>query len=252
MITDLKFHSHEQQDEFVFNIFDQKFNGTFLDVACGNPLIGSNTYTLEKYLNWSGYCFDIVDVQKEHNWSSKRTSKFLNIDATSNQFRDYLKDAIPKDLVIDYVSLDIDFTNTVVALEKILEAGVRFKSMTFEHEICNWGPEQRDNSRKILTEIGMVRLFEDVRHPQHHAPHAASTAFEDWWIHPDYFDKNLLKIQTSEFFYPDNIEILKKFKNQSYNYPHVCCQAWPDEYSLFWSQYQENEYKEKFRIWQNS
>jgi hypothetical protein len=252
MFPDLKFHSHEQQDEFVFNVLDQKTDGFFLDVACGHPLIGSNTYTLEKYLNWTGFCFDIVDAESQHQWSSKRTAKFLNIDATSDSFRDFLKNNIPKNTIIDYISLDIDFTNTVVALKKIIDAGVEFKTMTFEHEICNWGPQQRDESREILTGLGTVRLFEDVRHPTFLLPDpSASSAFEDWWIHPKYIDPAILTIGTTEWFYRDNVQLLKEYKNQNYNYPHVCCQSWLEEYSLFWHKTEEIQYKEKFKLWAN-
>ena len=43
----VKFYSHEQQDEFIFNLFGAKRGGSFLDISCSHPVVGSNTYTLE-------------------------------------------------------------------------------------------------------------------------------------------------------------------------------------------------------------
>ena len=86
----IEFHSHEQQDEFIFNLFGQKTSGTFLDISCGNPIIGSNSYTLEKYNGWRGIGFDIGDAESLFQWSQKRQSKFVQMDATSAQLTEYL------------------------------------------------------------------------------------------------------------------------------------------------------------------
>jgi hypothetical protein len=86
----IEFFSHEQQDEFAYNLFGGKTNGTFIDLACANPIIGNNTYSLEKYCGWTGWCFDIVDVERRDQWSSKRQTKFYQIDATSAEFAVFL------------------------------------------------------------------------------------------------------------------------------------------------------------------
>ena len=242
----IEFYSHEQQDEFIYNIFDQKKNGFFLEISCGNPIIGSNTYTLEKYNQWSGFSFDIYDVDAAYQWSEKRTSKFVQINATTEQFTEFLKNNMPPDLIVDYISLDID-DDSILALQRVIDAGVKFKSVTFEHEYHRLGDTQRTASRDILEEIGMVRLFEDVRAANIHGPCGETIVFEDWWIHPAYFDPVLLALKTSQQLYKDSMKELVRFKNFDYTPTHMCSMAWPDEYTAFWRPAEEVEYKEKFK-----
>jgi hypothetical protein len=243
-MENIEFHSHEQQDEFVYNIFDQKEGGTFLDIACGNPLIGSNTYTLEKFKGWSGLCFDIYDIEQNYQWSSRRASKFIQIDATSEQFTDFLKENSPK--IVDYISLDID-GNSVLALKRVIDSGIKFKSITFEHEFFR-GDHLRSDSRKLLEDLGMVRLFSDVKYPSILPVNRDQILLaEDWWINPEFVDLDILSIEKTGEFYKDNIDILKKYKNLPYTSKHMCSQAWPDEYCLWWNQGDEQEYKIHFR-----
>jgi hypothetical protein len=242
------FHSHEQQDEFVFNVLDFKTNGIFLDVSCGNPLIGSNTASLEKHLNWQGFCFDIVDVESRDSWSSKRSNPFVRMNATSTDFTDFLKSKFTSNSVVDYVSLDID-ADSIQALQRILDANLNIATLTFEHEFHRLGDTQRQRSRDILKDAGMVRLFEDVRFPGVlNNDHTSTFLFEDWWINPKLVNPSLLSIQNSQQYYRDSVEQLKQFKNHQYTCQHLCSQSWPNEYSLFWRPDEEVEFKQKFKI----
>ena len=244
----IEFFSHEQQDEFAYNLFGGKTNGTFIDLACANPIIGNNTYSLEKYCGWTGWCFDIVDVESRDQWSSKRQTKFHQMDATSAEFAVFLTNNVPHDTVVDYISLDIDGAS-MQALDRILLAGVKFKAMTFEHESFK-DVYLRDASRATLEGMGMVRLFEDVVIPQVLNYYPGQTQiFEDWWINPEYFEPELLSIKTSGQDFKHNVEVLKQYKNLPYAGTHACSILWPDEYRIFDSAYQEAEYKEKFRIY---
>lgn len=241
----IEFFSLEQQDEFIFNLFDGKRNGTFIDLACAHPIQGNNTYVLEKDLGWSGWCFDIVDVEQRDQWSKHRTSPFVKIDATSEEFSTYLKNNVPKDLVVDYISLDID-TASMAALARIVEAGIKFKSITFEHEYFK-DPHLRTSSREVLESLGFKRLFEDVIIPSFADYYPGKIqVFEDWWINPDYIDPTILEIKTTGKFYRDNVEIIKSYKNLQYNGTHACCLSWPDEYRLFHNSAEEWKYRKEF------
>ena len=194
---DIEFFSLEQQDEFIFNLFEGKRNGSFIDLACAHPIQGNNTYLLEKEFGWTGWCFDIVNVEQRYQWSTHRTSPFINIDATSQAFADYLKTNIPEDLVVDYISLDID-TASMAALNRIVEAGIKFKSITFEHEVFK-DPYLQTASREVLESLGFKRLFEDVTHPPFAGMYPGKILhFEDWWIHPDLVDKDVLKVMKDD------------------------------------------------------
>jgi hypothetical protein len=236
----IEFYSLEQQDEFILNLFDHKTHGTFLDVSCSHPVAGSNTFTLENQFNWMGTGFDIVDINATHSWNKIRNSPFVQIDASSDQFTEYLRNNVPQEQVIDYVSLDVDGLSTVQALENIIKAGVKFKAVTFEHEFYLYNNLYRDAQRKILEDLGFISLFSDVRVLTANICCPVldndTESFEDWWVHPDYFDKNLLEIKASNLYYNQCVDLLKKFKNANYQSTHHCCRAFPEEYDLFISQ----------------
>lgn len=251
----IEFHSHEQQDEFIYNLFNQKTGGLFLDVSCGNPLIGSNTYTLEKFKEWTGFCFDIQDVQSKHQWSDKRSAQFVRIDATTEEFTCFLKENVG-DNVVDYISLDIDDAS-MAALNRIKESGIKFKAMTFEHEQRRLGEQLRGPSRELLESLGLVRLFEDVQLPIVLTGEPGNTiVFEDWWIHPDYFDADIFSIKSTGKTHKEIVEDLKIYKGHEYEAVHCCSQGWPAEYTLFHTTSEENEYKRAFTHyygdWQNN
>lgn len=238
-MQNIEFHSHEQQDEFIFNLFEQKQNGFFLDISCGNPKIGSNTYSLEKYRGWTGFGFDISDVEATHSWSQHRRSKFVQIDATSPHLTNFLIANVPKDTVVDYISLDVDAAGTNLALQtlhRVVASNIKFKAMTFEHECYIHGQTIRDEASNILEGLGFVPLFADVRLWMGGVGDDSAATFEDWWIHPDYFDPKILEAQDQGLYYWEAVSALKQFLNNQYTAHHRCCRAWPEEYDLFWNE----------------
>jgi hypothetical protein len=245
----IEFHSHEQQDEFIFNLFKQKQNGFFLDISCGNPRIGSNSYTLEKYCGWNGIGFDIGDVEKDLQWSQYRKSPFVKMDATSPHLTNFLNNNAPE--VVDYISLDVDAAGTNLALQslhRVLSSNVKFKAMTFEHECYIHGQSIRDQASAVLEDRGFIPLFADVRLWAGGVGDDSGSTFEDWWIHPDYFDKSILEIQEQGLYYFECVEKLKTALGNEYLARHRCSRAWPKEYDLFWHAQEEQQLKELFKI----
>ena len=100
-----------------------------------------------------------------------------------------------------------------------------FKIITIEHDAYRFGDTYRIKEREILNHYGYELLFANVTFQ--------GSEFEDWWIHPDYFDKNLLTISATSLYYKECIELLKKFKNADYKCTHHCCKAFPDEYTYY-------------------
>lgn len=232
----IEFHSHEQQDEFIFNLFKKKQNGFFLDISCGHPLIGSNSYALEKNLGWTGFCFDIGDCQGLYDWTQHRSSPFIKADATGADLTDFLISNTPIDRVYDYISLDVDANGTnlaLPALRRVLDAKIRFKAMTFEHECYIHGPAVRDEVIQILESQGYVCLFEDVCLWSGDPGQQAS--FEDWWVDPKYFDQAILDCKDSVLYYFECVDKIKNALENEYQATHRCCRAWPKEYDLFWN-----------------
>lgn len=237
----IAFNSHEQQDEFIFNLFEGKRNGTFLDISCGNPKIGSNTYALEQFRGWQGYGFDLSNVEELYQWSSVRKSEFVLSDATSEELTEFLKNNITD--VVDYVSLDVDASGTNLAykaLERVIDSGIKFKAMTFEHEHYQHGDAIREPSRQLLESRGYVRLFEDVKlWTGSEQPYY----FEDWWIDPEYFDQRVLEAGAAGLYYFECVDRLRKVSGLNYKAQHNCSRAWVDEYCLFWNPGEEASIK---------
>ena len=226
----IEFYSLEQQDEFVVNIFDQKQGGYYLEIGCQRPKLASNTYTLEKTFNWKGWSFDIMDSEASHNWSAVRSNPFIQIDASSTALCDYLKANIPPGIIFDYVSIDIDGPGTMAALEHIVNAGIQFKAVTFEHEGQRFLDTLKGPSTEKLTELGLVSLFNNVKcvgRPEH------DLAFEDWWIHPDYFSADLITAKRSDLYHFECINLLRVITGNTYSAQHNCCNAFPEERNSF-------------------
>ena len=248
----IEFFSFEQQDEFVLNLFNNKQNGFFLDISCGHPTLGSNSCTLERYNNWNGLCFDIYDYEANFQWSTQRTSPLYLMDVTKPEFATFLKNTIPQDLVVDYISLDVDGATgnlALTVLERILESGIKFKAMTFEHEYQLWYDEIRAPSRAMLEQLGYIRLFEDVKLWTCGMRTNDSEMFEDWWIHPQYFDPKLLPAQRTAEYYWQCIEALRNTTNIDYQAHHHCCRAFPAEYDLFWNDQDRENLTKQFPFW---
>lgn len=244
----IEFHSHEQQDEFIYNLFKGKKEGFFLDISCGHPIIGSNSYALEKFCGWRGFGFDIGNVEKDLQWSKHRTSPFVMMDATSPHLTNFLVANAPE--VVDYVSLDVDAAGTnlaLQALDRVLRSNIKIKAMTFEHECHIHGPRIRDAAIGLLEDRGMIPLFADVRLWSGGLADDSSFSFEDWWIDPQYFDEDILKIQDEGLYYFECIEKIKSALDNKYNRKHNCCRAWPEEYNLFWNENDEQQLKSLFK-----
>jgi len=221
----MNFESLERQDEFVYHVLGKHLKGPgfFLDVGCASPKGANNTYVFEKDLGWNGMAFDIGDVEADENWSGVRETPFVQVDATSEQFTQVLKNNV--NTVVDYISLDVDaggyyqvqdsFTGIVrtveglnlshLVLPRILEAGIVFKCMTLEHEAFKWNTTVTFPTRSVLENLGYKILFEDVSFED-------GNAWEDWWINPDFIPlKNIMSISTKGATYNKCLEKLITF-----------------------------------------
>jgi len=201
--------ANEKQDEFVYHTLAKHSEkpGFFLDVGCAHPKDGSNTYVLEKYFNWSGIGFDVGNVEKDCNWSKHRETKFCRVDVTEEDFTDLLGELVG-DQVVDYISLDVDWDNTIYAhraLDRILDAGIKFKVMTLEHESYKHHDLVTKPTRKSLGDLGYTILFENVSH-------ISGDAFEDWWVNPKLIPEiDVEKIRGTNLSFNDCIHALKEY-----------------------------------------
>lgn len=159
MNTNIEFTSQIGQDQIVVQLLNQKKNGIFVDIGCAGPKKLSNSYTLEKYFNWSGIGVDIEDQTDDTGkWEIIRpnTVHVIN-DALDLNYDDLFKKYnLPK--IIDYLSLDLEPPElTLDCLYKIPFHNYTFNIITFETDEYRTGGEERvQKSRKYLTNLGYV------------------------------------------------------------------------------------------------
>lgn len=227
MTEKVTFYSWERQDEYAYNLIGEK--GTFLDLGCSSPTVGSNTYALEK-IGWTGVCFDIRDCQAEYNWSSIRTQRFVQADVTSAYFYNWITNFKSTTPIVDYVSLDMDTAGqnfALLGLRNILNAGMKFKVLTFEHEYHYHGEYNKMQGKKMLEAAGYFCLFDDVVLAQEAIPPSKFPGkyFEDWYINPEFFDKSILQIAASKVDYNVCLERVKTFFKRDYEAVHTNCKG---------------------------
>ena len=173
--------SKEKQDLFAIKIVGR--NGTFLDVGSGCGSENNNTKCLEK-LGWTGFAFDKIPNE---NWNKNRECPFFNIDVSTEEFSQKLKSL---DLEkVDYISLDVD-SSSYDAICNIVNSGLKFKCMTFEHtwDLTKPNENHKNNSREFLKKNGYKLLFKDVVVEDYSIEHVYSS-FEDWWVDEETFEK---------------------------------------------------------------
>lgn len=179
-----EFKSQAGQDIFVCLVTKSKENGIFIDIGSAHPTIISNTYFLEKYLNWTGYLIEI-DEELCDLTKKVRTSNLICSDATKVDY-----DKIFEEFnFIDYISLDIDGYNTLSVLKSLPINLENLGIMTFEHESYQIGDDIKSQSRKIMSDLGFYLLCSDVKNK--------NNSFEDWYINPNIYNINDLKVLES-------------------------------------------------------
>lgn len=72
-----KFKSQYGQDYYLHNLKLIKKKGFFVEVGCNDPIYNSNSYFLEKHLQYSGISIDGIDFKKEFKKLRPKT-KFFN------------------------------------------------------------------------------------------------------------------------------------------------------------------------------
>jgi hypothetical protein len=169
------------QDMFVLSILDGYQGGKFLEIGCGDPFFGNNTYLLERYFGWAGISIDInPDITEV--FAANRKSRVITHDAVTLDYGSILEG--------DYEYLQIDCDPPIVSLnvlKKIPFEYHKFAVITFEHDFYNGDNSiVREDSRKYLSSFGYKMIVGNIAADKYYA-------FEDWYVHPDLVDKNIVE-----------------------------------------------------------
>lgn len=189
-------YSQNGQDIFVKKVCN-KLNGYFIDIGAHHPIINNNSYLLEKELNWKGLLVEYLPDFENDYIRLRPNSNYIIQDARTINYRDFLeKNNYPYEL--DFLSFDLDVDNkstldVLNLFNKTVFDNYKFATITFEHDIYTGNYyNTREVSRQILKDRGYILVFPDVL-----VEWGGYKPFEDWYLHPDLIDINIInKIKT--------------------------------------------------------
>lgn len=179
-------YSQAYQDMFILAMLNGKRNGLYLEVGAQEPFYQNNTALLETNYDWKGISIEIrEDLCKM--FAEQRKNTILCADATQVDY-DKLLSNFDQGIVFDYLQVDCEPASTTFdILTKIPLDKYKFAIITYEHDFsADVTSSYRAKSREYLQSFGYQLAVKDV------APDDEYT-FEDWWVHPDLVDANLLE-----------------------------------------------------------
>ena len=193
------YYSQSNQDKWVVEFFKFKKNGYFIELGAYDGIQTSNTYYMEKNLEWKGICVE-ANPRVYQSLIKNRTSKNINVALNEyvgecfftndkitttgvkvpcNTLNNILQECnCPKD--IDYLSIDIE------GYEYIVLKDFNFKEwniglMTVEHNLYCDGNERKDKLYELLTNNGFTSVVEDAPCLDKNTLYY-NKPYEDWYI----------------------------------------------------------------------
>jgi hypothetical protein len=201
------YNSACKQDQFAATILNFLNNGIYIDIGSAHSKDTNNSLFFDNELNWRGICIE-QSTSYNGTYNNRKNCKFINEDATKINYQQLFSDNnIPE--IIDYLSLDVDALSLTV-LSILPFNNYKFKVITIEHDAYLYGDTYREPQREILHKNGYVLLCGNV-YVEEHGDSTGNREFEDWWIHPDLVDKDVLNIIKSV------TKTTKKSENYIYN-----------------------------------
>lgn len=169
-------YSQCYQDMFVLSMLNGKECGTYLEIGCGDPYFGNNTYLLESEFGWTGTSIDI-DKGQTDKWGDRKNN-VLCCDATKiGCTEDY-----------DYLQIDVDPSLTSFeVLKRVLMFGSKFGVITFEHDDYAEENGVKEKSRQLLRSYGYELVVNNIAPDKYNS-------YEDWYVHPNMVDKSIIDI----------------------------------------------------------
>lgn len=153
---------------------------TYIEIGAWNPIKYNNTYLLEKN-GWRGFSIEIDNISKKPLWDEckERSNKIYWNDALDFDYRLALKEN-RLDCHIGYLSCDIDPPeNTFKALQYVVDCGVTFDCITFEHDFYQSTIDYNAIATEyLLTKNYKVAVFDVYRRKKNN-----KNFFETWYVH---------------------------------------------------------------------
>jgi len=172
--------SQTYQDMFVLTMLKGKTDGRYFEIGAADPFKGSNTALLER-LGWTGQSVEILEHEVE-KFRKLRKNPIIHADATQLNYNEILSGHY------DYLQVDCEPPTISLKILKMLPWDTcTFGVITFEHDhYADVSRKIRKESRDFLSSKGYVLVAPNI------APDNKS-AYEDWWVHPDHVDPEILE-----------------------------------------------------------
>lgn len=177
------------QDIFVLCMTNGKKGGTYLEIGSCTPFHTNNTALLETQFGWTGQS---IEIEKDYceQFNAERKNPCHHTDARNIDYQHFIDNTLGiQD--IDYLQIDCEpVAVSYDVLTKIPFDKYRFAVITFEHDYyLDEEKLYRQKSRKLLEAHGYKLVAGNIS-----VNHRDS--FEDWWVHPDLVDSDILEIMT--------------------------------------------------------
>ena len=173
-------NSQSFQDIFALEVCKNK---TYIEIGANRPIKRNNSFLLEQN-NFAGYSIEYNTKWKRYWDKSKRKNKIYFADAITFDYINANKEnKIPNS--VGYLSCDIEpVTNTFSALKKVIESGVNFECITFEHDVYQSSVDLRYKVDSFLQKRGYKIAVSDVYlYPE------KTKIFETWYVNQNvYFE----------------------------------------------------------------
>lgn len=163
------------QDVFVYNICGN--NGSYIEIGGSWPKKNSNSYALELFANYKGFSLELdKDLYYDAWQKSERKNKIYWKNALTFDYISALQD-LNISTHVNYLSCDIEPpSNTFFALQTVINQGVTFDVITFEHDLYNSSKDYNILATKFLLDRGYKIAVTDVYHKN------PNRFFETWFI----------------------------------------------------------------------
>lgn len=126
--------SNSQVHQDIFALTTAK-NKTYIEIGAAGPIKYNNSYLLEKN-DWKGFSVELNKSRFDQwfeDWSDRKNKIYCDNAITFDYLEALTENNLPSR--IGYLSCDIDpAENTFSALKRVIEQGIVFDCITFEHD----------------------------------------------------------------------------------------------------------------------
>lgn len=166
--------SQVHQDQFALKTATKN---TYIEIGAAGPIKYNNTYLLEQN-GWSGFSIEL-EPNKVAEWTERKNKIYCDNALTFDYIKALEENKLPQR--IGYLSCDIEpVENTFSALKRVIEQGISFDCITFEHDKYQSEIDYDPIVTEYLNDKGYKVAVKDV-----YRWRKRPCYFETWYVNSD-------------------------------------------------------------------